>query len=177
MEKDPGHEERIILEEGEDEASFRKILKWVGEKGVPFKHFSHKPVKTSEEASLVRGVDLNTGAKALLIKYSITEGAKFALLVMSAGRKVSWREVKNFVKSKNVSFAKVDEVKELTGCIPGAVPPFGSVFGLQTYMDPSLSKQGETINFNIGLRSQSLQMATKDYIEVEKPIVETFTTD
>ena len=57
----------------------------------------------------------------------------------------------------------------------GAVPPFGSVFGVQTYMDPSLMEQGEIINFNVGLRTHSVTMKGADYLEIEKPKVLKFT--
>ena len=189
MEQDPKPEEvkqphadpatTIILEEGESETTFRKVIEFVKSKGIEFKHFSHKPVKTSKEASDERGVDMNSGAKALLVRYTPKDGkeVKFALLVMSAGKKVSWKEVKAHVGSKDVSFAKLEEVKAVSGCIPGAVPPFGSVFGIQTIVDPSLRKQGDIINFNCGLRSQSLSMKTEDYFKIENPFTLQFATD
>ncbi len=179
MENENQHQipEQPLLDEGENSATFFKCIEFMKKSGIPFKHFSHKPVKTSEEAAKERGVDVNTGAKALLVKYTAKEGGdKYALLVMSAGRKVSWKEVKQHLNSKNVTFAKVEEVMQVAGCIPGAVPPFGSVFGVPTLVDPSLEAQGDIINFNCGLRSQSLTMKTKDYLSVEKPAVFTFTT-
>ena len=33
------------------------------------------------------------------------------------------------------------QVVAVTGCVPGAVPPFGSAWGLKTYVDASLKKQ------------------------------------
>ena len=93
----------------------------------------------------------------------------FTLAVMSASKKFSWKLVKKVLKAKNIRFATVDEVKSVTGCLPGAVPPFGSVFGVQTIVDESLGIQGDTINFNCGLRTHSIQMLYKDYIALEKP--------
>lgn len=60
---------------------------------------------------------------------------------------------------------------KITGCLSGAVPPFGSVFKVPTVIDSSLIAQGDTINFNAGLRTKSVQMKTKDYIEIENPLV------
>ena len=40
------------------------------------------------------------------------------------------------------------DVHEATGCVTGAVPPFGSVFSIPTFVDNSLQEQGSTINFN-----------------------------
>lgn len=56
-------------------------------------------------------------------------------------------------------------------CFNGAVPPFGSLFGINTYVDKSLINQGDDISFNAGLRTKSLVIKTQDYIEVENPIV------
>ena len=66
-------------------------------------------------------------------------------------------------------FATPEEVHQITGCLPGAVPPFGSIFGVQTIVDESLQKQGDTINFNCGLRTHSMRLKVQDYLEIEKP--------
>lgn len=168
-EKDPAKWE---LDQDETPETCKKVLNLIESSGYPFVHHSHKPVKTSAEAAEERGVDLSSGAKALLVKYSTkTDKALqlFALLVMSASKKVSWTVIRSHLNSKNVSFAKVEEVKAVTGCIPGAVPPFGSLFNAKTLLDPSLKKQGEKINFNCGLRSQSLCLKTEDYLKIERP--------
>lgn len=170
-------DDKLELVEGEHPNTFRKAIKFISETGVPFKHFSHKPVRTSAEAAEERGVEMGSGAKALLVKYAGKNcGSGFALLVMSAVRKVSWPEVKQFLGTSNVSFAKVEEVKKVTGCVPGAVPPIGSLFGVKTLLDPSLKTQGDIINFNIGLQSQSITMNTQDYIKIENPSEVNFTS-
>lgn len=59
---------------------------------------------------------------------NVAESALFYLAVMSASKKFSWKHVKKLLKIKNMRFATPEEVLERTGCLPGAVPPFGSVF-------------------------------------------------
>ncbi len=51
----------------------------------------------------------------------------------------------------------------------GAVPPFGSIFGVKTFVDESLFIQGENINFNAGLRTKSIIMSGSDYKLAENP--------
>ena len=58
-------------------------------------------------------------------------------------------------------------MRRLTGCVPGAVPPFGSLWGVRTLVDGSLLQQGPGINFNAGLRTRSVAMRTDDYVRVE----------
>ena len=45
-------------------------------------------------------------------------------------------------------------------------------------MDESLHKQGETINFNCGLRTHSMRLKVQDYLELEKPkLISVFTEE
>ena len=99
---------------------------------------------TSKQAAEIRGATLASGAKAMLLKdnsgkqTSAEDRLLFTLAVMSASKKFSWKLVKKVLKAKNIRFATVEEVKSVTGCFPGAVPPFGSTFGVQTIVDESL---------------------------------------
>lgn len=97
---------------------------------------------------------------------------------MSASKKFSWKLVKKLLKVKNMRFATPEEVLEVTGCLPGAVPPFGSVFGISTIVDESLRLQGDTINFNCGLRTHSMRLKVEDYLGLEKPkLIAVFTEE
>ena len=82
----------------------------------------------------MRGVSLNSGAKAMLLRdnssKSVETSILFTLAVMSASKKFSWKLVKKVLKVKNMRFATPEEVYEITGCLPGAVTPFGSIFGV-----------------------------------------------
>ena len=65
--------------------------------------------------------------------------------------------------------------RKVTGCIPGAVPPFGSLWNIQTYADQSIENL-DYIDFNAGLRTNSVKMSRQDYIKVEAPIVADITS-
>ncbi len=128
----------------------------------------------------MRGAPLCSGAKAMLLRDNSSKNVEilYTLAVMSASKKFSWKLVKKLLKIKNMRFATPEEVFEVTGARPGAVPPFGSVFGVQTIVDESLQKQGEVINFNCGLRTHSVKMKVEEYIEIEKPkMIGVFTED
>jgi Ala-tRNA(Pro) deacylase len=118
----------------------------------------------------------------MLLKDNSSKSAEnsllFTLAVMSASKKFSWKLVKKVLKIKNMRFATPEEVFQVTGCRPGAVPPFGSVFGVSTIVDESLKLQGETINFNCGLRTHSMRLKVDDYLSLEKPkLISAFTED
>lgn len=143
---------------------FNRLQAWLTQGGVPFTVLRHEPVYTSEQAAAVRGTPLASGAKALVVK----AGDRFVLLVLPADRKLDSRKAREALGVKALRFANREEVENLTALQPGAIPPFGSLFGLPTYCDPALA-ENPSINFNAGDHAVSVQMAFADFIAAEKP--------
>jgi len=166
----PAPEEVI---EKENPATHLKILELLKKHEIEFKVTEHAPVKTSQEAADIRGVPLCSGAKAMLIadcgKKLARAGVVWYLAVVAADRRLNSKMIKKLIGTKNTKFASSEDVLRVTGCIPGAVPPFGSLFNadgdqetVPTYVDESLAGN-EYINFNCGLRTHSLSMKFVDY--------------
>lgn len=132
---------------------------------IPYRHVTHGPTHTSEESAAARGEPLELGAKALLIKLDDT----FALFVLSAARKLDSPAVKKRHGSKSARFASREELLELTGLVPGSVPPFGPpILPFDLYVDaavPALPR----VAFNCGALTESLIMATPDYLRAADP--------
>ena len=99
---------------------------------------------TCEEAAEVRGVSLDSGAKAMVLKDTgkklALEGVPFYLAVLSASKRFNSKAFKKIINCKSLRFATPEEVFATTGCLPGAVPPFGKLFGVPVWVDRSLSK-------------------------------------
>lgn len=131
--------------------------------GIQYTLSHHEPTRTSEDASRIRGVSMHSGAKAIVTKGHKT-GTHY-LFVMPADLKLDNAKAKAAV-GEPVGFAT--DVEAITGCVPGSVPPFGSVLGLQTYMDPRLG-ENDIINFNAGSLTDSIGMRYEDYVKVEQP--------
>lgn len=140
--------------------------------GVSFTFKEHAPVKTSQEAADIRGTPLHEGAKALVFA---ADNAT-VLAVVPAHRRVGTRAFKRAFDIKNLRMVKPDELRALTGLPVGAVPPFGSVLDLPTYVDRGLLAN-DRISFNAGSRSASIIMACKDFIDVEQPILGDFSEE
>ena len=112
----------------------------------------------------MRGVPLSSGAKALVCKGE----AGFVMFVMPAHLRLDSRQVRKVRGYRKIRFASPPEVLELTGLIPGCIPPFGGLFGLKTFCDRQLG-DNETINFNAGDHGISVAMRYADYVRVENP--------
>lgn len=146
------------------------------ENGMWFEAFEHEPVKTSEEAAQLRtGYTIKQGAKALLLKVKPRgEKTKFIMCVLPGDRRLASARVKSEIDLKEIRFATQDEVYRITGgVVPGGVPPFGNLFGLDVYVDETLLRN-EKIVFNAGDRRFSIAMLSKDYMELVKPTIKNF---
>ncbi len=138
---------------------------------VEFRLTRHDAVSTSAEAAAVRGAELRSGAKAMLVKGR----TGFALAVLAADRKVDWKLLGPLVGGKGARFATDEELREVTGLGKGAVPPLGLLFGLRTIYDRSLLEV-EAVNFNAGTRTDSITMARDDLIRIGGAELEAFST-
>jgi Ala-tRNA(Pro) deacylase len=145
---------------------FERVEAKLRQAGATYSVLRHAPVFTSEEAAAVRGVPLASGAKALVVK----AGDAFVLLVLPADRKLDGRKARAALGVKGLRFASREEVERLTGLQPGAIPPFGSLFGLPTHCDPALGANA-AINFNAGDHAVSVQMPYADYLAAEAPVL------
>jgi prolyl-tRNA editing enzyme YbaK/EbsC (Cys-tRNA(Pro) deacylase) len=137
-----------------------RLVALLDSEGVEFWVTHHEPVTTSEAAAAVRGVELSSGAKAMLVKGR--DG--FALAVLAADRKLDWKLLAPLV-GKSPRFATAEELQELTGLSKGAVPPFGGLFGLRTIYDESLLDV-ERVNFNAGSHTESVSMRREDMVRI-----------
>ena len=111
--------------------SIRKLL---DEHKISYKCWDHPPVHTSEEAAKIRGTELSSGAKAMVLR---SEG-KFLMVVIAGDKKMDFRKVKKAIGSDRLTLASPEEVRQVTQCVIGSVPPFGNLFGVPVYLDESV---------------------------------------
>jgi Ala-tRNA(Pro) deacylase len=139
-----------------------RIREFLSAAGVSFVEKEHPPTFTSEESALARGEPLSIGAKALVMK---TDDA-YRIFVLPADRKVDSQAIKRSLGLKKLRFADAAELKELTGLVPGSVPPFGRpILQLELFADPAL-EDNDRVAFNAGSLTASIVMASADYRRV-----------
>ena len=139
-----------------------------------YETFQHEPVRTSEEAAKTRpGYTLHQGAKAMIVKIKSAQ-SRFVMLVLPADMRFDNGKVKSFLAGKELRFATEQEIGNLTGGVqPGAVPPFGNLFGLEVVADPVLF-ENEKVVFNAGDRCFSVAMNSEDYKRLVNPQITSF---
>jgi len=145
---------------------FDRIRALLETNGVPYKILEHAPAFTSEEAARVRGTELSQAAKALVFRAD----RKPMLMVVPGNRRVDTTAVKKAHGIKNLWFVSPEQVEELTGVKIGAVPPFGSLLGIPTYLDRRVTENDQIV-FNAGSHTRSVLMSPHDLVALTDPII------
>ena len=148
-----------------------KITSILKENNYWFETFEHAPVRTSEEAAKLRtGYELHQGAKTIIARVRGAEkGKHFVMFIVPGDKKFDKNKIKSEFGLGDLRFAIENEVAEITGnVLPGGVPPFGNLFGLEVYMDKGVL-ENEKIIFNAGDRSFSVGMKSADYVKLVNP--------
>ena len=134
---------------------------------IPFREVQHEPTRTSEASAAARGEPLNVGAKALLLR---TDDI-FRLFVLPANRKLDSTAIRRYLGVRRTRFATVDELHDMVGLVPGAVPPFGEpILPFELYADVTLGVETDKVAFNAGSLTHSIIMSATDWENFAKPV-------
>jgi prolyl-tRNA editing enzyme YbaK/EbsC (Cys-tRNA(Pro) deacylase) len=158
----------LKIQEGETEVT-TKIIEFLRSEGLDFEKLEHVPVTTSSAAAGARASRLSQGAKAIVVKAN----DQYYHLIISAAVRVDNNKLRKLLGTRRARFATAEELFELTGCLPGAVPPFGNLFGLPVLMDNALMSE-DIVYFNCGSHTVSLRMARSDLTMATEAQIEDF---
>lgn len=145
---------------------YEKIIELLNSNNIKYQALEHEPTPTCEDSARVRGTSMDQGAKALIC----FADKQPILIVLPCSYKLDSKVFKNEFKVRDLRFATPEEVFQLTGLQVGAIPPFGKLFEMPTYIDEKLNTN-ENIAFNAGDRCKSVIMKYKDYIEASGGII------
>ncbi len=95
------------------------------------------------------------------------------MTVLPADHQIDLKKLKKAI-GKAVSLDSEQDFKPLfPDCAVGAMPPFGNLYGVPTYVDKSLSQE-EYIVFEAGTHTDAIKLSYRDYEKIAKPRVEDF---
>jgi len=86
-----------------------RIRQMFDEAGIEYRELHHRPTRTSEDSARVRGEDLRTGGKALLMKV----GGEFKLFVLSAALRMDSQAIRKYFDTRKTRFASTEELHPL----------------------------------------------------------------
>ena len=100
-------------------------------------------------------------------------GSQVLLAILPASFHVDLKKLAGIVGT-SVKLIEEQECYQLfPDCQPGAVPPFGELYGLPVYMDQALADDPEII-FCAGTLSDGIRMGNADFVHLVKPRICSF---
>jgi len=92
--------------------------------------------KTAQDAATALGCNVGAIVKSLLFH----SGDDFVLCLVSGDKRCSLNKLKKILNEKDVSMAKPDDVKKITGYTIGGVSPVGHLNKIKIYVDNNLER-------------------------------------
>lgn len=151
------------------QAIYENITETLMDVGVAYEEIDHPPVKTTDDSAKYRG---EAGWTKGLGSKNIVFHAKgeFYVVVTTAGTEIKARLFKKEFGTKDIRFATAEELSDQTGCLSGAVPPFGySRPDIPIYVDRAIF-DAEYFMFNPGIHTKSIRIEPKDLMAVYRKV-------
>ncbi len=150
---------------------FKKRLKdFLDENNIKYVTMVHSKAYTAQEIAAILHVPGKMFAKSVIVKAD----GNYIMAVLPATHRINMDLLKQVARAKEINLATEEEFESLfPKCEIGAMPPFGNLYDLPTYVDSSLTKD-EDICFNATTHSEVIKMKYADYERLAQPIIGTF---
>lgn len=137
---------------------------------VPYTVFRHPPAYTAQEEAAITHVPGRDWAKVVIC---FADGEPIQAVV-PADLVVNLDRLLDLAGGSEIRLAREDDLQRLfPDCEPGAMPPFGPLYGQRVFVDVALAAEPEIV-FNAGTHTEAIRMRWADFAASVRPIVGRF---
>ena len=148
----------------------KRIYELLVRERVPYEVLPHALSITAQETARVTQIPGAEFAKATILKAD----GRFVMAVLPAGQHVDLDRMRPLTRADRVELASEDEfVSIFPDCERGAEPPFGSLYGLDVFVDSALAENAR-IAFNAGTHREALRIDYQTFHRLVRPVVASF---
>ena len=148
------------------------VQDYLKQHAVAFEVIPHEQAFTAQEVAAAEHITGHKFAKTVILK---GDGDTF-MFVLPASRHVDLKKAGEMAGAE-VEMATEEEMKvAFPDCEIGAEPPFGTPYGIKTFVDKGLLEVDEIV-FRAGTHDQTVKMSYADYARLEQPAVGSFATE
>jgi Ala-tRNA(Pro) deacylase len=146
------------------------IHEFLREAHVPYTVVPHRPAFTAQEEAAATHVRGRDWAKVVIC---FVDGEPVEAVV-PAPFIVNLDRLLELTGGSAIRLAQEDELRRLfPECEPGAMPPFGPLYGQAVFVDVTLASEPE-IAFNAGTHTDAIAIRWADFAKSVRPIVGKF---
>jgi Ala-tRNA(Pro) deacylase len=150
----------------------KALKEYLDREGVQYSSQPHSTAYTAQEVAASAHVPGWQFAKTVIVNIN----GNLAMVVLPANRKVALQDLRDITGDERVTLASEKEfAARFPDCEPGAMPPFGNLYGMDVFVAPELAEADEIV-FNAGTHSEVLHMAYSDFDRLVHPRVASCTT-
>jgi Ala-tRNA(Pro) deacylase len=134
---------------------------------IKYVSIHHSPAYTAQTVAESAHVSGRVLAKPVIVDLD----GEMAMAVVPANRRLIVEDLREVTGCERVKLVGENAFKsKFPDCETGAMPPFGNLYGMDTYLAAELG-QNHDIAFNGGSHREVIVMAYKDYERIAKPKV------
>ncbi len=149
-----------------------RLRDFLDKEHIRYSTISHAPSYTAQEIAASAHIPGKSLAKTVIVKLD----GRMAMAVLPASYQIDFDLLQLATGARTVTLA---EEEEFRGLFPefetGAMPPFGSLYGMDVYVAESLAADDE-IAFNAGTHTELVKMSYADFERLARPKVLKFST-
>ncbi len=150
--------------------SATKLKEYLAGNNVEYKTIQHSLAYTAQEIAAAAHIPGKQLAKTVMIKIN----GDVAMAVIPASHRVNFDSLEEYTGAENISLASEEDFRELfPDCEMGAMPPFGNLYGIDVFIDESLTEE-MVIAFCAGSHTELIQLTYKDFEKLVNPRVFSF---
>jgi Ala-tRNA(Pro) deacylase len=143
----------------------RRIREFLDGSKVKYVVISHSPAYTAQEVAASTHIPGRRVAKTVIVNLD----GKLAMAVVPASHGVEMDLLRSISGARHACLAdKAEFADRFEGCQVGSMPPFGNLFGMETFVDKDLACE-EFICFNAGTHTDLIALEFHDYRKLVNP--------
>ena len=136
---------------------------------IQYSQISHTPTYSAQFSAAVMHAPGKDVTKSVVLR----SGKQNLIALLAAPCHINLQKLSAAVGAPVTILEEQECNKLFPDCEPGAVPPFGELYGLPVYMDSALAGDPEII-LSAGTHSDAVRLLSKDFIRLVKPKVCSF---
>ncbi len=145
----------------------QQLKEFLDTAGVEYMCLPHPPAYTAQQLAHHVKIAGDRVVKTVIIELD----GKMAMLVMPATWRIRWDRLSHILDTDFLDLADEQEFQDrFPDCEPGAMPPFGNLFGMSVYCAEVLTNQPE-LAFAAGSHTESIHMKTADFLDLVRPMI------
>ena len=151
----------------------QKLKEFLDSHNIKYVTISHSRAFTAQETATSAHIPGKELAKTVMVKMNGT----MAMAVLPASYKIDFDLLKKVAGVGMVVLASEREFKDMfPECEVGAMPPFGNLYGMDVFVEKSLTEDKE-IAFNAGSHRELVKMLYKDFEKLVRPKIAKFSIE